>query len=577
MKFRSLLATSFLLLFVGFATAQTVADYFNQGVGYDKVKDWNNSVTAYSNCIRLDPNYEPAIHNRGLAYWSLKNYPLAIADLNRAVQLAPNEAAVFCDRGRMLLEWIDWNIYRGEFDKGYADLQRALILDPKDEHAKEGLLSADTARLNMRADTEYDKGNYAEAVKLYSEALIKRPNNLYSVFGRGRAYLSDNKNDLAIADYDAYIKLNASEPAAYTNRGLARYNKGNYDDAIADQTKAISMNPPWISDAYVRRGMAFKAKKDFITAIADMDQAVKLKPDSRYALSNRGVAYRENKQFDLAIADATRVISLGPNDSGAYIDRGDAFKGKKDYVSALADYNQAQKLDTKSTTSIYRRISVFKEQKDYLQAEAEYAKVIAQNSLTGHHDRGHFYWDTGKLDLAVADFTECIRQKPDVAIYYWDRGEVLRLAKRYAEARVDYDKYVNTGTPSAVAFVARGIYFIQAGDVALAEADFNKAAQLSPDGERTLAGQGYLYAAKGDFVTAKAQFDASLAKWKDNAQALIGRARMLEKQKMIPEAIADLKTVLVFDANNYEARTELERLEKPPVKVPAKRPPKKRG
>lgn len=573
MKFRSLLATSFLFLFVGFAAAQTAADYFNQGIGYDKAKDWNNSVTAYSNCIRLDPNYEPAIHNRGLAYWSLKNYPLAIADLNRAVQLAPNEAAVFCDRGRMLLEWIDWNIYRGEFDKGYADLQRALILDPKDEHAKEGLLSADTARLNMRADTEFNKGNYAEAVKLYSDALIKRPNNTYSLFGRGRAYLSDYKNDLAIADYDTYIKQEPTEPAAYTNRGLAKYNKGNYDDAIADQTKAISMNPPWISDAYVRRGMAFKAKKDFITAIADMDQAVKLKPDSIYALSNRGVAYRENKQFDLAIADATKVISLGPNDSGAYLDRGDAFKAKRDYVSALADYDQAQKLDTKSTAPIYRRISVFKEQKDYAKAEAEYAKVIVQDSLAGHHDRGHFYWDTGKLDLAVADFTECIRQKPDVGIYYWDRAEVLRLAKRYAEARPDYDKYVSIGTPSAGAYVSRGIYFSLAGDMGLAEADFNKAAQLSPDGERTLAGKGYLYTAKGDFVTAKAQFDASLAKWKDNAQALIGRARMFEKQKKIADAIADLKKVLEFNADDYEARTELARLEKPP----AKRTTKKRG
>lgn len=42
------------------------------------------------------------------------------------------------------------------------------------------------------------------------------------------------------------------------------------------------------------------------------------------------------------------------------------------------------------------------------------------------------------------------------------------------------------------------------------------------------------------------------------------------------EPIADLNKLMEFDANNYKARTELERLEKPPAKTPVKRRAKKR-
>ena len=83
----------------------------------------------YTSAIRLNPSYEEAIHNRGNIYWSQEKYALAIADLNRAVQLAPNEAAAFADRGNLVLDWIDWNTARSEYDTAYADLQKALRKD----------------------------------------------------------------------------------------------------------------------------------------------------------------------------------------------------------------------------------------------------------------------------------------------------------------------------------------------------------------------------------------------------------------------------------------------------------------
>ena len=52
-------------------------------------------------------------------------------------------------------------------------------------------------------------------------------------------------------------------------------NKGEFNEAITDYTKAIRLNPKF-AVAYHNRGEAYKAKGDTTTAKADFDQAKEL-------------------------------------------------------------------------------------------------------------------------------------------------------------------------------------------------------------------------------------------------------------------------------------------------------------
>jgi tetratricopeptide (TPR) repeat protein len=55
--------------------------------------------------------------------------------------------------------------------------------------------------------------------------------------------------------------------------------KGDLDGAIADYSKAISLNPQY-ADAYRNRGNAKRKKGDLNGASADLNQAVKLSAKS---------------------------------------------------------------------------------------------------------------------------------------------------------------------------------------------------------------------------------------------------------------------------------------------------------
>jgi tetratricopeptide (TPR) repeat protein len=68
----------------------------------------------------------------------------------------------------------------------------------------------------------------------------------------------------------------------YGFRGFAYENKGEWDRAIADYTKAIALEPKGAS-AYFSRGLAYETKGDKEKAIADLRKALEIRPSFQYA------------------------------------------------------------------------------------------------------------------------------------------------------------------------------------------------------------------------------------------------------------------------------------------------------
>jgi tetratricopeptide (TPR) repeat protein len=95
---------------------------------------------------------------------------------------------------------------------------------------------------------------------------------------------------------------------AYLNRGVAYGNRGNYDKDIADQTRAIELDPQ-LALAYDARGVAYATRGDLDRAVADYDKAIELKPDFGYAYYARGLAYVAKGNPAGALNDFRRAAS----------------------------------------------------------------------------------------------------------------------------------------------------------------------------------------------------------------------------------------------------------------------------
>jgi len=190
-------------------------------------------------------------------------------------------------------------------------------------------------------------------------------------FARGGDLKCTGGTDEAIADYTEALRLNPNFVDAYVNRGLAWSSEGEDDKAIADLTQAIRLSPT-SAYAYCARGSGFRKKGDIDSAIADYTEAIRLDPNFARAYNVRAwiaascqdAKYRNGKN---AVADATKACELTAWKIGAWIDTlAAAYAEAGDFPSAVKWEEKAIELaPEKSKGDLRSRLDLFKARKPY--------------------------------------------------------------------------------------------------------------------------------------------------------------------------------------------------------------------
>ena len=132
-----------------------------------------------------------------------------------------------------------------------------------------------------RGDANRYKGEYDRAIVEYSTAIGIDRDNARAYCTRGSVYMLKGEYDLAIADFDTAINISPNLRGlayrsamdrdageydlanAYDDRGHAYHAKEEYDVAIADFDAAIRISHPSFDNAgtYNSRGLAYHTKR----------------------------------------------------------------------------------------------------------------------------------------------------------------------------------------------------------------------------------------------------------------------------------------------------------------------------
>jgi tetratricopeptide (TPR) repeat protein len=122
------------------------------------------------------------------------------------------------------------------------------------------------------------------AIADFSAVLSAKPDDVAILTERGQDYHMNQQFDLAVADFSAALKLNAS-PSTLLQRATSQRAKGAYDAAIADCTAALASDAHdanldvW--DIYNERGYAEFLAARYDAAAADFAKALELGAGSR--------------------------------------------------------------------------------------------------------------------------------------------------------------------------------------------------------------------------------------------------------------------------------------------------------
>jgi tetratricopeptide (TPR) repeat protein len=295
--------------------------------------------------------------DRGVAHARRQSPREAIEDFNRAVVLFPEHAAIYNNRGTVLLGI-------GAVREAMKDFDRALLLAP-----------GYAAAYSNRAGAHLKLGHLEAAIADYTKAIALAPASPAAFTGRGRAHLAAQRPLAASRDFTRAVGLDARFSAAYRSRAEAKLAVERWDEAIEDFSRAIAFDPR-NADLHVARGGAYLEAGNAASAIKDFTTAIEIAPRNVAAYVARGLAYARSELSDEALNDFARAIEFEPRSAKAFAYRAWTYRQQRPEL-ALKDVERALRLDAASAEAHWARGAIHEAQGRGTQAVADLEKALS--------------------------------------------------------------------------------------------------------------------------------------------------------------------------------------------------------
>lgn len=238
-------------------------------------KDYAGAADDFTRALALAPNEVRYYRLRAETHVENHQIFLAMADLDQALKLKPDDGELLIERAALKLSGADRQGALTDLDAAAkatareSDLQLQLAELYQRADQFDGAISAygkwlaahedhtATARaLNGRCWARAQLGTGLDlALKDCNRALALAPATALMLDSRGLVHLRRGENEAALADYDAALALNAKLAWALLGRGLAKTRLGQKDAGQADLTAGLAINPK-LKDLFLKRGVA---------------------------------------------------------------------------------------------------------------------------------------------------------------------------------------------------------------------------------------------------------------------------------------------------------------------------------
>jgi tetratricopeptide (TPR) repeat protein/serine/threonine protein kinase len=566
--------------------------------------DYKQAIKDCDKALELDGKLALAYAIRGRAQFFPRQYDIGLDDCDTALGIDPRLAKAYHYRGYLQ--------YQKEFDRGelttksLLDYNKAIELDPN-----YAIVYVDRGNWYYRAK-QYDLG-----FRDYETALRLQPDYIFALNGRGNIHDARKNYPQAIADYTAAINLdqNPYNCVFYTNRGNTYTRPGfqDWDKAESDFKKAIKIQSNYVNN-YVGLALVYEGRKDFAKAIEYHNEAIKLNPKEARLHANLGFAYfrkpepdpdkrkmdldkaqaafekaleideknslahqglasicNANKEYDQAIEHYTKSIESEPHPDTFRL-RGDLYlHQKKDYLRALEDYMAPFEMDPNNpkeqdqviadlglvitangsfVPAYIQRSRVYAQKKFFDRAfeDADQAVKLSPKDPAAWNARGWVWLQKEKLDKALDDFNEALNQKDNFAPAYRNRGTVHLRKEKYNQAITDFGKAIQYDKKDYLAFNGRGLAHLKKGELDDAEKDFTAALRLNKDFAEAYHNRGKTYAARKDYARAVEEYNQALVCDPTVAAVYRSRAEALRKLGQGAAAKADEETAKKLEA-----------------------------
>jgi serine/threonine protein kinase/tetratricopeptide (TPR) repeat protein/TolB-like protein len=227
----------------------------------------------------------------------------------------------------------------GRFAEAVAEMKRAVQLAPNTDESYRQLAWA-----YLRS------GQKNEAIEAYQRAIQTGPYYWGNYNSLGTAYLELGEYEKAIAAFRRVVELAPQISFGYENIGTAYFGQGKYKEGIPYWEKAIAIRPS--PSLYSNIGTAYFYLQRYAESVAMFEKAVALNANDEMLLGNLADGYRWNGQkekslstYDKAIALGYQELQVNPRNAGVMGDLAGYYAKKGDVAQATEWMSRARSID----------------------------------------------------------------------------------------------------------------------------------------------------------------------------------------------------------------------------------------
>jgi tetratricopeptide (TPR) repeat protein len=235
---------------------------FNRGLAYYELGLYDLAIEDYSFIIQEDSTDFEALYNRGLAYYEMAAYQKAATDFSKVLEANPDY-----NKAHTLLGLCHYHF--GNFAKAIEFFNKAKETD-----------NLSPSNYYNRALAYQAMREYAKAKNDYLTAIELEPKALY-YWGLADLMHEMRNFEASVEFYNVALGLDSFETRLYFNRGVSYFEMKNYNSAIDDFNKVLEFNENDI-DALWYLTMSFQKKGDYSTALHYYEQVETMQPLYEY-------------------------------------------------------------------------------------------------------------------------------------------------------------------------------------------------------------------------------------------------------------------------------------------------------
>lgn len=347
-------------------------------------------------------------------------------------------------------------------------------------------------------------------------------------------------------------------PKKFYKAGTEFIETANFEDAIAQFSKAIELDPDYIN-AYVARASAYENVGKFQEASEDYNRALVFKPKETDVWYRLGVAYNKLNKYDEALLALNKATKLAKRNLPHYQEKIKTLLALEDYKFAIKVADTALMLK-ENALNFYQRGLVNEKLGMPNDAEKDYMKAIAKDRryIDGYLSLAALRIELNKLDQAMNNCNTVINLDSKNTNAYLIRSEIYKKNLDYVSGINDISKIILIEPENPVMYYIRGTYYQEFNQHGNAINDFNKVISMNdkdPDAYFKRAKSyeeimNYEAAAKDyETITALSEFDMKARKLLEEA-----KNRLFEINRESDKPVIVLRDVIIIDESIIQVR-----------------------